>query len=53
MTIRQFLSIVLSCLVFNHSLSPTQWCAPVRGKACRWASCTCRDSAGLGTCAWQ
>ncbi|KAL4457385.1 hypothetical protein ABPG75_012250 [Micractinium tetrahymenae] len=25
MTIRQFLSIVLSCLVFNHELSPSQW----------------------------
>ena len=27
MTLRQFLSIVLSCLVFNHDLSSPQWCA--------------------------
>lgn len=25
MTLRQFLSIVLSCLVFSHHLSPAQW----------------------------
>ena len=25
MTVRQFLSIVLSCLVFSHQLSPAQW----------------------------
>lgn len=25
MTLRQFLSIVLSCLVFQHTLSPIQW----------------------------
>lgn len=25
MTIRQFLSIILSCLVFSHDLSPSQW----------------------------
>ena len=25
MTIRQFLSIVLSCIVFSHKLSATQW----------------------------
>ena len=25
MTMRQFLSIVLSCLIFSHDLAATQW----------------------------
>ncbi len=31
MTIRQFLSIVLSCLVFSHNLSAPQWCVAGAG----------------------
>lgn len=29
MTMRQFLSIVLSCFVFNHNLTALQWCAKI------------------------
>lgn len=35
MTIRQFLSIVLSCLVFSHDLSSSQWCVGRGGWAAK------------------
>ena len=49
MTLRQFLSIVLSCLVFSHALSGAQWCAD-RARAAAGAQRPCRRGAQCSCC---